>query len=181
MKSCALIHPVEIQAISARWRALASRSVRNRPKADSPSQEVRYYELSIRQIAAILLFAAGFSEADREKVEARCTEKVGKHLRRLWTMVYDLIKVTHEDILANDYKTVLIEPGVPFSGDTMRINGRPPKGDQIVLCTSGLGLERVISTVTQYGRSPPSPCLNYSRNRRSTLCHSSGPYIVSSI
>ncbi len=103
------------------------------------------------------MFAAGYSEADREKVEARCVEKVGKQLHLLWTRVYDLIKVTHEDILANDYRTVFIEPGVPFSGDAMRINGPPPTGYHTVLCPSGLGMERVISTVTQGGRTPSEP------------------------
>ncbi len=146
----------EIQPISARWRALASEAFRNRSiTADLPVQ--RYTDLSIKEISNLLLFAAGFGETESSNVQAICKSRIGAQLNNFWTTVFDLNRIIREDIQANDYRIVSSKPGTPFSSESMELQGPVTRGQQVVLCTSGLGMERIVSTVTPNGPSPSEP------------------------
>ncbi len=109
-------------------------------------------ESSILEVATLLSFASGARKSSAiEEIQRTCRASLLKTVTVLWQRVFQLIQSVREEMLSHDYRLSFISPAAQFTPATMTFQGRLPEGDHVALCTCGLGLERVTSTVTKLG------------------------------
>jgi hypothetical protein len=131
---------------------LASRAHRAHPDAKRRHLE-SWAETSVKSIAELLSKTTG--KSDIAKLEKTCQEKLfSRHLTALGTLVFDLMGIAQESITDHDYKVSIVPAGSKYDAQTMVQKGSPPPpaGAHAVLCPMGLGMRRVVSTVSNTPR-----------------------------
>jgi hypothetical protein len=101
----------EVQAVSARWRQLASKMHRIQP-ADSRTSLQLCAGIALEFIVDFFWCATGQVHG-QSQVRSQFI-KYTSGLDKIWNMTFDMMLNVRERILANDYKLVFVDGGEPY-------------------------------------------------------------------
>jgi hypothetical protein len=152
-------HATEVQALSARWRQLASRAYRSMASSNRRTSQ-KYRDTTVALTIEFLWCVMGRAN-NRDAVNTRVMSRdsIIRGLDRLWTTIFETVRSVREQLLAHDYQLVLVRSGARYMPENMTTRGNIPRGNHMVLCSSGLGMERLTSTIKGDGKdvSPSAP------------------------
>ncbi len=136
---------LELQSVSARWRSLAGKYLRQATDRRTPPD---FSNSCFRRIKHLVNACSTYSVVD-----AKAWEPVITKLAEFWSQfVFPFIKVAREGLLASDYELIRIEDGSKCSED-MKVDGELGTSNLggIVICTRMLGLKAITSSVVTGG------------------------------